>query len=48
MDAFLRLNGYRLSLSDDGAYQLVFDVVQRVVSKEALSDRLKETVVRSM
>ncbi|MDX2240367.1 MAG: type II toxin-antitoxin system death-on-curing family toxin [Leptolyngbyaceae cyanobacterium bins.302] len=47
MDAFLRLNGYRLSLSDDGAYQLVLDVVQRAVSKEALSDRLKETVVQS-
>jgi death-on-curing protein len=44
MDAFLRLNGYRLNLSNDQAYQLVLEVVQKTVSKEALSDRLAETV----
>ncbi len=47
MDAFLRLNGYRLSLSNDDAYQLVLTVVQKSVSKEELSDHLKQTVVPS-
>lgn len=44
MDAFLRLNGYQLNLSNDQAYQLVLEVVQKTVSKEDLSDRLAETV----
>ncbi|PSB28724.1 hypothetical protein C7B82_12800 [Stenomitos frigidus ULC18] len=47
IDAFLRLNGYRLSLGNDDAYQLVLEVVQKTVSKEALSDRLKQVVVPS-
>ncbi len=45
MDAFLRLNGYQLNLSDDQTYQLVLDVVQKTVSKAELSDRLKEAVL---
>lgn len=45
MDAFLRLNGYQLNLSDDQTYQLVLDVVQKTVSKTELSDRLKEVVL---
>jgi death-on-curing protein len=45
MDAFLRLNGYQLNLSDDQTYQLVLDVVQKTVSKAKLSDRLKEAVM---
>ena len=44
MDAFLRLNGYQLNLSNDQAYQLVLEVVKKTVSKEDLSDRLAETV----
>ena len=44
MDAFLRLNGYRLNLSNNQAYQLVLEVVQKIVSKEDLSDRLEETI----
>ena len=44
MDAFLRLDGYQLNLSNDQAYQLVLEVVQKTVSKEDLSDRLAETV----
>ena len=45
MDAFLRLNGYQLNLSNDQAYQLVLEVVKKTVSKEDLSDRLAETVI---
>ena len=44
MDAFLRLNGYRLNLSNEQAYQLVLDVVQKTLSKEDLGDRLVETI----
>ncbi len=44
MEAFLRLNGYQLNLSDDQAYQLVLNVVQRTVSKEDLVNRLAETI----
>jgi death-on-curing protein len=44
MDAFLRLDGYQLNLSNDQAYQLVLEVVKKTVSKEDLSDRLAETV----
>lgn len=44
MDAFLRLNGYQLNLSDDQTYQLVLDVVQKIVNKEELGDRLAKTV----
>jgi death on curing protein len=42
MDAFLRLNGYRLNLSNDQAYQLVLDVVQKALSKENLCDYLEQ------
>ena len=45
MDAFLRLNGYQLGLSNDDAYELVLAVVQKTVSKETLSDRLRNVVV---
>ena len=45
MDAFLWLNGYRLDLSNDQAYQLVLDVVEKTLSKEDLGDRLAETVI---
>ena len=44
MDAFLRLNGYRLNLSDDQAYQLVLDVVQKTMSKEDLGNYLERWV----
>ncbi|NJO75777.1 MAG: type II toxin-antitoxin system death-on-curing family toxin [Leptolyngbyaceae cyanobacterium RM1_406_9] len=44
MDAFLRLNGYRLNLSNDQAYQLVLDVVQKALSKEDLCDYLEQQI----
>lgn len=44
MDAFLRLNGYRLNLSNDQAYQLVLDVVQKALSKESLCDYLEQGI----
>lgn len=44
MDAFLRLNRYQLNLSNDQAYQLVLEVVQKTMSKEALIDRLAEAI----
>lgn len=46
MDTFLRLKSYQLNLSNDQAYQLVLDVVQKTVSKEGLNDRLKEVTLR--
>ena len=44
MDTFLRLNGYRLNLSNDQAYQLVLDVVQKASSKENLCDYLEQQI----
>lgn len=44
MDAFLRLNRHQLNLSNDQAYQLVLEVVQKTMSKEALIDRLAEAI----
>lgn len=44
MDAFLRLNGYQLNLSDDQTYQLVLEVVQKTVSKAELSDHLNQAI----
>lgn len=44
MDAFLRLNGYRLHLSNDQSYQLVLDVVQKTISKENLGNYLEKWI----
>ncbi|MCT7966440.1 type II toxin-antitoxin system death-on-curing family toxin [Laspinema sp. D1] len=40
MDTFLRINGYRLDLSPDATYQMVLDVVEDKMSKEALGEFL--------
>lgn len=37
MDTFITLNGYSLNLSQDQAYNLVIQVVQKEISKEELS-----------
>lgn len=37
MDTFITLNGYSLNLSEEEAYNLVIQVVQREMSKEELS-----------
>lgn len=45
MDAFLRMNGYRLSYTPNEAYELVIQVAQSDISKEALTAKLKATIV---
>lgn len=37
MDTYITLNGYNLNLSEDEAYNLVIQVVQREISKEELA-----------
>ncbi|WP_152589250.1 type II toxin-antitoxin system death-on-curing family toxin [Nostoc sphaeroides] len=37
MDTFITLNGYSLNLSQEQAYNLVIQVVQKEISKEELS-----------
>ncbi|MCC5598155.1 type II toxin-antitoxin system death-on-curing family toxin [Nostoc favosum] len=41
MDTFITLNGYSLNLSQEQAYNLVIQVVQKEISKEELSAFLK-------
>ncbi|MEH2356049.1 type II toxin-antitoxin system death-on-curing family toxin [Nostoc sp.] len=41
MLTFLNLNGYTLNLSQEQAYNLVIQVVQKKISKEELSAFLK-------
>lgn len=41
MEAFLRLNGYSLDLSNEEAYNLVMQVAQSEITKEELSGRLE-------
>ncbi|QQE65342.1 death-on-curing protein [Leptolyngbya sp. BL0902] len=45
MMTFLRVNGYRLTLTDDDAYDLVMQVAQRQVEKDALAARLAAALV---
>lgn len=47
MEAFLRLNGYNLSLSDEQTYNMVMQVAQGEMSKEALASLLEQHIVRS-
>ena len=42
MEAFLRLNGYNLALSDEGAYDLVMRVAQGQMSKEEVAVCIRE------
>ncbi|MEH2037411.1 type II toxin-antitoxin system death-on-curing family toxin [Nostoc sp.] len=41
MDTFITLNGYSLNLSQEQAYNLVIQVVQKEISKEELSALLE-------
>jgi death on curing protein len=45
MDGFIRSNGYRLNLSPQQAYELVIQVAQSDISKEALTELLGRTIV---
>jgi death on curing protein len=45
MDAFIRMNGYYLTLTPTQAYELVIQVAQSDITKAELTDRLKGTIV---
>lgn len=45
MEAFLRLNGYSLNLSNEEAYNMVIQVAQSEMSKEELSSFLEEHIL---
>jgi death on curing protein len=45
MTVFLRINGYRLNLSQEEKYSLVFRVVEDKFSKEKLAEYLSQVVV---
>lgn len=42
MDVFLRLNGFRLELTDDETYHLVIGAASGEVSKDGIASRLRE------
>ena len=44
MEAFLRLNGYNLSFSDEEAYKIVMQVAQGEISKEELTALLEQHI----
>lgn len=44
MEAFLRLNGYSLNLSDEEAYNMVMQVAQSEITKEELSSFLEQHI----
>ncbi|MFM7450174.1 MAG: type II toxin-antitoxin system death-on-curing family toxin [Leptolyngbyaceae cyanobacterium] len=44
MDTFLRINGYRLTLTDEQAYNLVLQVVERKLDKAGLIVELAKAV----
>lgn len=46
MEAFLRLNGYNLDLSNEEAYKMVMQVAQGKISKEELSSFLEQHIRR--
>ncbi|MFM2429788.1 MAG: hypothetical protein RLZZ511_1001 [Cyanobacteriota bacterium] len=45
METFLEVNGYQLPLSNNETYELVIQVAQSDISKEALTAKLKATIV---
>ncbi|WP_008316386.1 hypothetical protein [Leptolyngbya sp. PCC 6406] len=45
MDTFLRVNGYRLMLADDAAFDLVIRVVQGQIDKAGVAEELADAVV---
>lgn len=46
-DTFLRANGYRLTLSNDRAYELVLQAAQGQITKENLAEILRSNVTPS-
>lgn len=44
MDTFLRINGYRLTLTDEQAYNLVLQIVERKLDKAGLIAELAKAV----
>lgn len=44
-DVFLRLNGYRLELSDPDTYELIMKVSRRAMDREAISEILRRASV---
>ncbi|MBD0334220.1 MAG: type II toxin-antitoxin system death-on-curing family toxin [Cyanobacteria bacterium Co-bin13] len=44
-ETFLRLNGYTLTLDDEQAFQLVLDVAQSQLEKDALARQLEQWIV---
>lgn len=45
MDICLRLNGWRLTLSDDEAYELTMSVARGESGKEAIAELLRGSTV---
>lgn len=45
MDTFLRVNGYRLTLSDNAAYELVLRVVKGEIDKAGINEELANALV---
>lgn len=46
MDTFLRVNGYRLTLTDDAAFGLVMRVVQGQLDKAEIIEELADALVQ--
>jgi death-on-curing protein len=46
MDTFLRVNGYRLTLTDDAAYDLVLRVVQGQLDKAGIAGALVDALAQ--
>lgn len=46
MDTFLRVNGYRLTLTDDAAYELVLWVVQGQLDKAGIAGELADALAQ--
>jgi death on curing protein len=45
MDAFIRMNGYYLTLTPTQAYELVIQVAQSDITKAELTAKLEGTIV---
>ncbi|PZV06521.1 MAG: type II toxin-antitoxin system death-on-curing family toxin [Leptolyngbya sp.] len=46
MDTFLRLNGYRLTLTNEDSYTLVLQAVTDQMDKSAIAARLEQSVIQ--
>jgi death-on-curing protein len=47
MDVFLRMNSYVLRLTNNQSYDLVLQVVQENLTKEALANYLKRAIAKT-